>query len=352
MSTRPVGSMTSKLQMAIIGCGASTPGKGANHSIGYAHAWACNACEATELVAVADIVKKNSADFAEEFSGTKEFSDYNIMLNEVGPDLVSICAFPPDHEAMVIAALEAGAKGVWVEKPFALSLDAAKNMMAAAKAHKARLFVNHQRRYGKPFEWLRRAAQDGSIGDVVSFDITQPFKGFINFGPHLVDSALFCFGNRRAEYVLAAVDMSEPGGYKAMDMKIENQLIATVHFDDGVRLTIESGENACGKLPILRLNGTDGFAELHFDLASKDKSIFHARFVGQPNMVNPGTDEHFHHNNDPLVYMKRAMEDIAAALTRGTATRIDDDEAYRNTEIIMAIYESARLNRIISLSLE
>ena len=52
--------MTSKLQMAIIGCGASTPGKGAEHSIGYAHAWACNACKATKLVAVADIVKKNA----------------------------------------------------------------------------------------------------------------------------------------------------------------------------------------------------------------------------------------------------------------------------------------------------
>jgi predicted dehydrogenase len=343
--------MTSKLQMAIIGCGASTPGKGGEHSIGYAHAWACNACKATKLVAVADIVKKNADDFITEFPGTKEFTDYNIMLKEVCPDIVSICALPQDHEAMVIAALEAGVKGVWIEKPFALSLGAAKRMMAAAEIHKARLFVNHQRRYGKPFEWLSRAAQDGSIGDVISFDIVQPFGCFISFGSHLVDAALFCLGNRRAKYVLAAVDMSKPGEY--MGIKTETQLIATIHFADGVRLTIEIGEKACSKLPVLRLNGTQGFAELHLSPASNDKSIFHARFVGQPNMTNPETDEHFHHSSDdPVLYMKRAMEDIAAALTRGTATRIDADEAYRNTEIIMAIYESARLNQIISLSLE
>jgi len=337
--------------MAIIGCGSSTPGKGSEHSIGYAHAWACNACKATKLVAVADIVKNNADDFIAEFPGTKEFTDYNIMLEEVRPDIVSICAFPQDREAMVIAALKAGVKGVWIEKPFALSLSAAKRMMAAAEIHKARLFVNHQRRYGKPFEWLSRAAQDGSIGDVISFDIAQPFGCLISFGSHLVDAALFCLGNRRAEHVLAAVDMSKPGEY--MGIKTETQLIATVHFTDGVRLTIEIGEKACGKLPVLRLNGTEGFAELHLSPASNDKSIFHARFVGQPNITNPETDEHFHHSsNDPVLYMKRAIEDIAAALTRGTATRIDADEAYRNTEIIMAIYESARLNQMISLTLE
>ena len=59
--------MISEFKMAIIGCGDSTPGKGGTHSIGYAHAWACNACKATKLVAVADVVKKNADDFVAEF---------------------------------------------------------------------------------------------------------------------------------------------------------------------------------------------------------------------------------------------------------------------------------------------
>ena len=342
--------MVPEFKMAIIGCGDSTPGKGETHSIGYAHARACNACEDTKLVAVADIVENNAADFVTEFPGTKGFTDYKLMLKDICPDIVSVCTLPQNRDDIVIAGLAAGAKAIWIEKPFALSLTAARRMLDAAKAHKARLFVNHQRRYGKPFEWLSRAAQDDSIGDVISFDIALPFPGFMDFGTHLVDAALFCLGDRCPEHVLAATDMSEPNEFNGIET--ETQLIATVHFTDGVRLTIEAGEKPCSKLPILRLNGTKGFAQLQISPAPNDKSIFHARFVGEANMSNPETDEDFNYSDDHALYIKRAMNDIATAIKTDTTTRIDADEAHRNIEIILAIYESARLNRMLSFPLE
>lgn len=342
--------MLDKLRAAIIGCGASTPGKGGAHSIAYAHAWAYNEVKQTKLVAAASRTKKNIDDFVKEFPETEGFQDFNEMLEKTRPEIVSVCAFPADREKMVLKAINCGAKAIWIEKPFAISLGAAKRMMAAAKNKKVRLFINHQRRYGKPFAWLRDAAQKG-IGKLISFDIAQPFNNFMDFGPHLVDTALFCLGKRQPCFIHGAVDLSKTGIYHGL--KTENQLLASVHFDDGTRLSIEAGEKVCSALPVLRVNGSEGFAELHLSREIGEKSIFHAHLAGQASMSNPETEEHFHHSDDnPALYITRALEDIVAAVMTGKETLIDAEQAYRGLEIIMGIYESSRLNRIISFPIE
>ena len=334
------------LRCAIIGCGKGTPGKGGSHSFAYAHGWAIQATPGLALVAAASRDAENVAAFTTEFSGCKGYQDYQAMLREAKPDLVSVCAFAPEREPMVMAALEAGAKGVWIEKPFALSLGAAKRMMDAAAKRGARLFVDHQRRYGKPFEWFRDAAAT-RIGELLSVDVMQPGGNFLNFGPHLVDAALFALGpDRLATGIFGAVDWSAVREWQGV--KQEKQLLGTVHLSDGTRLTIEAGAHGCPKLPVLRANGTLGFAELHLNPAKDGQSIFRARYAGEAGITSPATNEHFHHSEDGALYMKRAAADILAALQNGTPTRIDASEGYRGLEIIMGIYESAKQRRLLT----
>lgn len=341
--------MPNPLRSVIIGCGPNTPGKGGSHSFAYCHGYAYQACPDTRLAAAASRNPRNVADFVAEFGGIHGYQDYREMLAKEHPDLVSVCAFPPDRETMVMAAMEAGAKGVIIEKPFALSMGVARRLMKVALERKIRLFVNHQRRYGKPFEWLRTAVVEKQIGELVAFDIAQPGGNLMNFGPHLVDAALFCLEQRRAERVLAAVDVSQVGDYQGV--KTEAQLIATVHLSDGVRLTVEAGKQTCRKVPILRAQGTDGFAELHCDVPAGNRSIFRARYAGETSIANPATNEHFHHSEDGALYMKRAVVDVARAMRTGSAARIDAEEGLRGLEILMAIFESARLRRMVNLPL-
>lgn len=271
------------------------------------------------------------------------------MLRKERPDLVSICAFPPDREEMVIAALEAKVRGIWIEKPFAVSLGAARRMMPAAQKQGVRLFVNHQRRYGKPFEWMREAVQKKQIGDLIGIDIMQPGGCLLNFGPHLVDAVLFFLGDRKAEMVFGAVDMNGAG--KHQGTPVETKVLATIHFSGGVRVTIEIGQRTCSMLPILRAHGTEGFAELHLEAKPDMQSVFRARLKNNPGVVNPPTNEHFHHSEDMALYMKRAAMDIARALLQGMPTRIDADEAWRGLEILMGIYESDRRRQMVNLPL-
>jgi len=335
------------MRCAIIGCGASTAGKGGAHSIAYAHAWAMRRVPETKLVAAASRTPKNLEDFMAEFPGVRGYRDYHELLQEEQPDLASICAFPPDREAMVVEAIHCGAKAVWIEKPFALGLGAAKRMRVAADRTGCRLFVNHQRRYGRPFEWWREAVAGQKIGVLEGIEIAQPFDNFMNFGPHLVDAALFALGpDRKATEVIAADDMTNGGVYQGA--RTEAQLVGSVHFNDGVRLSVEVGRKACQGLPVLRANGSQGFAELRLDAMPGEGGVFRGLYAGAPAVHSPATDEHFHHSEDGTLYVHRALLDIVQALRTGSSTRIDADEAYRGLEIIMGLYESARLGRMLS----
>lgn len=333
------------IRCAIIGCGSNAPGKGGAHSIGYAHGWAIGRVKGLELVAVADRIEKNAADFCQEFAGCKAYTDYRAMLEREKPDMVTVSAFPPYREEMVLAALAAGARGILIEKPMATGLGAARRMMAAAAKTGCRLFVHHQRRYGKPFEWWRDAVVNREIGELEGIDIAQPGAEFMDFGPHLIDAALFALGgDRRPVRAIGAVDTT--GAASRQDLKTESQLLGVVHFDDGTRLSVEAGARGCGKVPILRANGTRGFAELRLQPVEGEGSVFRKVCAGR-DLVSPSTNEHFHHSEDGTLYVERAWRDMAQALSTGVATRLDAAEALRGLEIIMAIYESARLGRMV-----
>ena len=84
-----------KIRAAIIGLGKNSPGKGGAHSISYAHAEAYKRCKDIELIASVSRDQKNVDDFCAEYPCTG-YTDYKEMLAAETPELVSICAFPPE----------------------------------------------------------------------------------------------------------------------------------------------------------------------------------------------------------------------------------------------------------------
>ncbi|MBC2602702.1 Gfo/Idh/MocA family protein [Puniceicoccus vermicola] len=332
------------IRSAIIGLGSSEEGRGGVHSISYCHGWAHTATSGIELVGGCSRQQKNVDDFLAEFPGCEGDRNYRNMLEELKPDLVVICAFATTREEMVMAALENEAKAIWIEKPLALDLPTAKRIMKAAAEKGVRLFVSHQRRYGLPFEWFRDASS--KVGIVQGGDIVQPMPNFLDFGPHLVDAALFALGESCSlRSVFGAVDWSETGEWHGIPH--EKQLLGTAHFLDDFRITVEVGSDTPGKSPILRIHGSEGFAELHLSPPPGAASVFRASYAGEEAIRCPSTEENFHHGEDEALYMKRAVVDVVKALRSGGSTRIDVGEAYRGMEIIHGIYQSAKEGRAL-----
>jgi predicted dehydrogenase len=108
---------------------------------------------------------------------------YQEMLAEIRPDLVSICAYAPERVEMALAALHAGARGLWLEKAVATSIADAYRLRDAAAARGASVVVNHPRRQDPHYRAVARLIADGTLGALES--IHAIFSGhLIHTGTH------------------------------------------------------------------------------------------------------------------------------------------------------------------------
>ena len=336
-----------KLKAAIIGCGPCNASRGGVNSISYAHARALVPLAGVELVAAASRNPQNVADFCAEFAGVKGYTDYLEMLATEKPQWVSVCAFPPDREAMALAALENGAQVLVLEKPFTVSIGAARRIMAAAAAKNARVFVDHQRRYGRVFEWFKEQTS-GPYGAVKQVNVQHPGKGFINFGPHLVDAGLLALEGRTPVAIQAAVDWSETNDYQGV--KTEANFVATTWFDDKSRLYVESGNQFTQ--PCIQAVCEKGLVEIYLSPYDATGSICRAVGGDKPQQSPLFDGEHFHHNDkDFNLFYDRAFPAMLDAYLTGKPNRLDAQYAFTGLQVIVGLYESARQGKRIALPL-
>ena len=184
-----------RLKWACIGIGKFSPQRGGVNAIAYAHAEAMkhNAGD-FELVAGASLEQENLDDFSREYP-SRGYLDMNELFAKERLDGCTISTWAPAREEHVMAAIRAGVRNILIEKPLSLAMGAADRMKEAADRAGARLFVNFQRRYGRPFERAKEAVRDGRLGKIVSVDLAQPCSNALDFGPHFVNAALFILGN-------------------------------------------------------------------------------------------------------------------------------------------------------------
>ncbi len=125
---------------------------------------------AAEIVGVADA---DSPGLAKELTKLKlaealGFTDYREMLAKTKPEFVSVCSRHPDqHLDMALAAIEAGAKGIYIEKPFCRTPAEADQIIAAADKAGAKIAVAHRNRYHPALAAIDQLIAAGSIGKLL-----------------------------------------------------------------------------------------------------------------------------------------------------------------------------------------
>src|SRR6516164_2198384 len=149
--------MGNRIRFGIIGTG----------GIAHAHAAALAAlADDAELVACCDIVADRAADFAERWGVRGQFDSAQSMLDSSQLDVVCVCTPHPEHAEPLILAAERGIHGV-VEKPFTATLADADRVLEAAAKHGTKLSVLSQRRWLPAAQRIRRAIDEGKLGDKI-----------------------------------------------------------------------------------------------------------------------------------------------------------------------------------------
>jgi predicted dehydrogenase len=179
-----------------------------------------------------------------------------------------------------------------------------------------------------------------------SAHIVHPGAGFIDFGPHLMNVALGWLAPAKPVAAFAAIRWSADKVHQGDP--VEEQLLGTVHFEDGGRLVVESGAQVAKRSSILRADGDRGFLELVLSPEPGESGVLRGVSMDSGAITCAAADENFHHGAvDTNLYFDRMALDIAHAHETGVATRVDAIHALAGVEIMEAWARSARENLVV-----
>jgi len=304
-----------------------------------------------DLVAGCDLDKARGDEFAAKFPGTMLFTDYALMLSEVRPEVVVVATNNVSHAALAIQAAESGVKGIFLEKPMAVNLGEARAVIGAVKLRKCALVVNHQRRTLPAFVTMRRLLDEGAIGK------PELLRGacagdILSDGTHTVDILRHLAGDAEVKSVVGQVvrDKPDPAQPKGMGYDasggwryghpIESGAMAVIQFATGLRAELFTGSLQPGRnYQDIEAIGDAGRLWRAGDQA-KPPLLIQDRSGGgwRPVEVPALTDS---------VQTSSTLENyrqFARMIREGGPHPLSGDSAFKDHEVVMAIYESARLH--------
>jgi predicted dehydrogenase len=358
--------MPAKYRVVVIG----RTGKG-NYGHGLDTVWLKT--DRAELVAVADENDTGRANAAKRLGCKSAYADYREMLAKEKPQIVSVADRWPDcHRDMVVACAEAGAS-IFLEKPAARTLQEADEMVAACDKHHVKCAIAHQTRYSPRVKVVKDLIEDGRIGDVLELrshgkedqrgggeDLMVLGTHAFDLMRHLAGDARWCFarinvGNRRA----VAGDVRQAG--EQIGPILGDQIAAEYGFDGlaiGSFYTHKAKAGVGGRY-WLEIRGTKGLIHIGFGafpptLLCEDptwmpgKSKVAWQEITSNGLGKPETLDVKAIDNGNIWIINDLMDAIEK--DRPPLDSLSDGRA--SLEMILAVYESHRLERPVELPLK
>jgi len=141
------------VNVGVIGCG----GMGRLHSRSLAQ------LSDAKLVAAADANPASLEAYGAEFHPARQYTDYTELVRDPGVDAVLVCVPTYMHPPIVKAAAQAG-KQVFCEKPIALSVQAATEMVEACDKAGVIFMIGFVRRFDNDWGTFRQMVRENAIG--------------------------------------------------------------------------------------------------------------------------------------------------------------------------------------------
>jgi len=318
-----------------------------------------------EIVCVCDIKRERAESLARRYHlSCNIYTDYTLMLRNEKIDLVAIATDHCLHAEMALYAIR-NKIHVMIEKPIALSLEEADQIIGQSKENGVKLTVCHQNRFNKSIQKVRRALEDGKFGKLyygtahARWSRSDEYYRLANWRGtwegeggslitqciHNIDLLAWMLGSEATE-VFAYADL-----VKHRDIEIDDLSLGIVKFKNGAYGTIESTttvyhENLEGSMCLFGETGTvktGGAANNRIDAW---------KFSGDEEDAQAVMEEYF---EAPLnVYgngHKGLYADMLHSILSGEEPCVTGEDGKKALEIIFGMYLSAKLHMPVKLPL-
>lgn len=152
----------------------------------WTHAGAYSAARQVQLIAGADPSDERRERFAQRWSESKAYANYQEMLMHETPDIVSICIPTNLHYPIAMEVAQAGVKAIFLEKPMAGEVWQAREILSICEKKRIVLAVNHTRRWDTNYIVPSSIINQGAIGELRAVVAYYPEMVY-NIGTHLFD---------------------------------------------------------------------------------------------------------------------------------------------------------------------
>lgn len=340
------------LNFALVGCGRIAK----RHS----ELLGLNQIKGARLAAVCDVDAEKAKAFGDKFRVPYYTNAEEMARREKGLDALSILT-PSGLHAELVRALAPYKKHLVVEKPMALTLNDADDMIRLCSENGVKLFVIKQNRFNVPVMKLRQAVESGRFGkpvlgtvrvrwcrtqeyyDAADWRGTWALDGgvFANQASHHVDLLEWMMGEVESVFAKTATIL--------VDIETEDTGVAVLKFRNGALGVIEATtatrpKDLEGSISILGERGTveiGGFAVNQMkvwqfvDQKDEDREVLEKFSVNPPNVYGFGHQMYYEHVVDCIVNDKKAL--------------VDGFEGRKSLELISAIYESVETGKEVPL---
>lgn len=318
-----------------------------------------NRIEGATLAAVCDLKPARADVIAAKF-GVDAHYDIDDFLARKDIDAVAVLTPSGMRSEHVIACAKTG-KHVVVEKPMALRLQDADDMIRACDEVGVKLFIVKQNRFNVPVLKAREALEAGRFGKLVlgtvrvrwcrdqAYYDQDSWRGtwaqdggvLTNQASHYIDMLEWFFGDVISVHARATTAL--------VRIEAEDTAVATLAFKNGALGVIEATtatrpSDLEGSLSILGEKGVIEIAGLalnqirhwHFiDELPSDRDVIEKFSVDLPNVYGFGHQANYQHVVDCLVNQRAAL--------------VDGLEGRKSLELISALYESIETGQEVTL---
>lgn len=345
------------LKYAIIGCGRISP----NHI-------AAAIKNNLEIVALCDIEESKMEDTIKYFSlptETKKYIDYQEMLRIERPELVAICTESGKHGQIALDCIDQGINLI-IEKPIALSLKEADQIIVKARENNVKVSACHQNRFNNSIQKIREAVENKRFGKLMhgtahirwnrgeDYYRQAPWRGtweqdggaLMNQCIHNIDLLRWMMGNEITE----VVGMSDNLIHDFIEA--EDLGIALIKFANGSYGIVEGTTNIYPKNleETLYIFGEKGTVKA----GGKSVNLIE-EWQFADKLDNPEEVKEKYHENPPNVYgfgHNPLYADVIDAIKSDRQPYVTAVDGRNALELVLAIYKSAAEGRMVKLPLD
>jgi len=356
--------MSKKLKVGIIGCGGIAEFK---------YCMALASIPEAEVVAFCDIIPEKAVAMSKLYKAENAdiYEDYEQLLKDDSIDVVHVCTPNISHAPITVAALKAG-KHVMCEKPMATTYKDAKLMCDTAGETGKQLSVGYQYRCRPEPLYLKEVCKNDELGEIYfakahairrrgvptwGVFLKEKEQGggpLIDIGTHALDMTLWMMDNYKPKTVMGTSykklgDKPDCGNifgpWSTEEYTVEDSAFGFIVMENGATIILESswalnvadeGEAMC------TLCGTKAGASMKGGL--RIVSDNHGKFVD----ITPDFDDGM------VVYVpgaslsspeEKEARNFYDAILYGKELRVKPEQALVVTQILEAIYESAKTGK-------